>query len=968
VNTQASVPRRRSLLWRGTTVLRVVVIAGVLAALGSSAVAIAASSAPFLTNQQWRKDIQALPLPGTHCYNAPYPHLFWTAVPCLSAPPYPYIPKHTPPPSPTVGNGTDYSALVSGTLSSSTGSFDSILGAPTERGQRFGTGPLVPGIYSLQLDARPFTSPACATALIPAACSGWQQFIYSSTFNRVFMQYWMLSYGRLTCPGGWHYFAAGPTRDCWKNSFASPWPLAVPTIPQLINIHLTGVAGLTDHVVMAGLTRATAVGASSVLNLRAGWKGVEFSIVGDCCGSRAVFSPGTTIQVRTTTHSGTTAAPTCVYNGWTGETNNLYLNGAPSIGPAASPAIVDTQSTTPGPYWCAMAHGNGDIHIKTFGTENTGTYYDFQSTGSHVLATTGPNFTVENWTVSGAPTWPNRAVNVGIGAKVGPSRVAVCLPPAPLGAHAVLKINGHAVSLASGGRISLPDGAQVSFTGTSYVISDGSGDSVTAAINADNPNYINASVGLGEWPEPVRGLLANASNGNPLSIAARNGTILTAPWTFSQLYGLYANSWQVSPSQSLLSVCGGDIVNSNPSALAYASELSVTVREAAQKICEHAGVKAELPLADCEVDVAWLGPTAAAIYRGQTEPATIGQIQPPVKVQPTPRPIDITGVGAQSSQSLFDQFSADYNAGIAASAPHLYSFDAVNPVTGAIGDDIQLKTGAECVIPRPGGSSAGITALTTENGTTSGHPCIDFARSDRPRVTTDPVNLQFVPFARDGVTYATNAGSNAPADLTTVDLARIYQCTVTNWDQVGGKNAPIHAFLPETFSGTRSYFLNAIGVTAPGSCVSWGQTKKNPEGTIAENEGTNPDLQGPDAIYPYSIGDWIAQVFHSAPVNASGTCTPEAGQNQFGCDVHGTSTLGDLNKTAPTITVSHSTQLNPKFSPDFVHEEFVVVQQAAGEPGGVPSYLQALFGPGGWLLTTGVARDDILDYGFLSLP
>ena len=35
-------------------------------------------------------------------------------------------------------------------------------------------------------------------------------------------------------------------------------------------------------------------------------------------------------------------------------------------------------------------------------------------------------------------------------------------------------------------------------------------------------------------------------------------------------------------------------------------------------------------------------------------------------------------------------------------------------------------------------------------------------------------------------------------------------------------------------------------------------------GLLEENEGVNPVLNDPDAIFPYSIGKYIAEKFHSA--------------------------------------------------------------------------------------------------------
>ena len=69
--------------------------------------------------------------------------------------------------------------------------------------------------------------------------------------------------------------------------------------------------------------------------------------------------------------------------------------------------------------------------------------------------------------------------------------------------------------------------------------------------------------------------------------------------------------------------------------------------------------------------------------------------------------------------NVFDQLSHDCNAGH--STGPLYSWDATNPVTRAIGDRIQTKNGsANCSIPRPDGSVAGLGPLTNPALTTDG--------------------------------------------------------------------------------------------------------------------------------------------------------------------------------------------------------------------------------------------------------
>jgi len=348
----------------------------------------------------------------------------------------------------------------------------------------------------------------------------------------------------------------------------------------------------------------------------------------------------------------------------------------------------------------------------------------------------------------------------------------------------------------------------------------------------------------------------------------------------------------------------------------------------------------------------------------------------------SPAENDATGVGSDTIQNVLDQFAADFNPGVAAGGSHLYSWDATNPLTGAIGDSIPEKTGCSS-IPRPNGSSAGITQLATFQKTHDGKFfCSSFARSSRARASTDPAfapgGIAFVDLAGDAVTWSAQATTNAPATLTTAQLAAIYNCTDTNWSQVGGKNAPIHAFIPQSGSGTRSFFLGAIGIATPGSCVS------DDGGTLEENEGVNPVLNDPDAIFPYSIGKYIAEKFHSATClnsactpNASGiACHPTAHQNLFGCNTHGTMVLKQINGVAPTTGKGLATVINSSFPATFQRTVFEVVPYdpntsdhipgATNPVGGVN--LEPIFGSSGFVCTNAQAKTDLTNYGFLVTP
>ena len=347
---------------------------------------------------------------------------------------------------------------------------------------------------------------------------------------------------------------------------------------------------------------------------------------------------------------------------------------------------------------------------------------------------------------------------------------------------------------------------------------------------------------------------------------------------------------------------------------------------------------------------------AAALVVGVTVPALA---DPPSGV--TPKETDVVSVGSDTSEFVFDQFSFDYNR-THSTGPRLYSWDALNPKTG-LTDNIVTKSGCSA-IPRPNGASAGLTAFFTNAKTKDGkHFCIDFVRSARGRASTDPPKgpggVLFVTVAKDAITYATNKTSNAPGNLTTAQLTKIYSCTVTKWNQVGGSSsATIQAFLPQTGSGLRTSFLKAIGVATPGSCVN---------SSVQQNEGIDPQFKNnPNAMVPYSVAKYISQVFHSAKCGVKPTST----QNRFGCDQHGNFVLHKINGTAPTVGTGTKTAINPKFSPAFINLVTDVVRWAKTADN-IPSYLDRFFATAtrhGWLCSSATARQDLINYGFLPTP
>jgi hypothetical protein len=297
--------------------------------------------------ETWRASMSQVPLPSSGCFEASYPMTTWQEVPCTTPPPDPLGPANGFLPE-TVGSGTDYTAETVGLISRATGSFASVTGLTNESD----SATMVADDFTLQLNSNPFASPAaCQGATNPAVCQGWQQFAFvnlaSANQAYAFMQYWLLNYG--TCPAGWTNSPAGSS-NCYFNSKFSH-PIAPQTIANLAHLSLLGIAASqgTDTV-MASTTGGNlyAYGQDSVLNLSQGWQAAEFNVFGLGSYSQAQFNSGATVVVVTSVDDGTTNAPACLSEGFTGETNNLTLVNPCCAMTGSPPRIVFTESSAAG--------------------------------------------------------------------------------------------------------------------------------------------------------------------------------------------------------------------------------------------------------------------------------------------------------------------------------------------------------------------------------------------------------------------------------------------------------------------------------------------------------------------------------------------------------------------------------------------------------------------------------------------
>ena len=307
--------------------------------VGMSAVLVPALAAPVPASQDeqaraaWSAAMAKKPVPQEGCFKAEYPDTGWKKTVCKAAPLRPYLPRggHR---GYTVGNGNDYSAVVTSHITSAVGSFPTVTGVTHETG--YGN---AANTYSIQLNSEFFTTAVC-NASSNASCQGWEQFVYSNS-GVAFMQYWLLSYGTPCPSGGWMAYSG----DCYRNSAAVSVPTQAITQLAHLKISASAVAGGIDTLVFTTASSAySTTGKDSVVDLADAWDAAEFNIVGDGGGSAAKFNTGSKVTVQTALKDGSTAAPRCVGDdGTTGETNNLKL-GACSVAGGSTPTVKFTES------------------------------------------------------------------------------------------------------------------------------------------------------------------------------------------------------------------------------------------------------------------------------------------------------------------------------------------------------------------------------------------------------------------------------------------------------------------------------------------------------------------------------------------------------------------------------------------------------------------------------------------------
>lgn len=316
-----------------------------------------------------------------------------------------------------------------------------------------------------------------------------------------------------------------------------------------------------------------------------------------------------------------------------------------------------------------------------------------------------------------------------------------------------------------------------------------------------------------------------------------------------------------------------------------------------------------------------------------------GSLAGPAAADPPSSPNSVSLAGSDTIQDVMDQFGTDaggspqtvgswdaFKPGTGTATVPLVTHDLISP-----------KSTTACTnISRPNGSGDGVNSLrralsgtTAVSGTVSvaptlshlttdsvnppvstplGSQCWNVARSSSgPGANQDNAGLlTYVPFALDAVALATgpatavtgsdpavatkitHADSFTLGTLTTPgDLIKLYRdCapvtdggvtytpdgTVTN-----ATNQPIHLYVPQAGSGTRSFWASTLGFNATTLPTCVHDTSETTGAAVEEHDGTTFAADA-DGVGPFSIAQWIAQFnghndrrHHAAIHNLNGT-------------------------------------------------------------------------------------------------
>jgi phosphate transport system substrate-binding protein len=151
------------------------------------------------------------------------------------------------------------------------------------------------------------------------------------------------------------------------------------------------------------------------------------------------------------------------------------------------------------------------------------------------------------------------------------------------------------------------------------------------------------------------------------------------------------------------------------------------------------------------------------------------------------------------------------------------------------------------------GTGAGIAALI--DGTTDiCQASRTIKQSEIDQAEANGVHPYEIQIASDGLSVVVHTSNNV-SELTIAQLSAIYTCGITNWQEVGGDDAPIVVLSRDTNSGTHVFFkehvVQMLGLPTENKTLEYGSCVLFLPSTEA---GVTEVAQNPNAIFYAGLG------------------------------------------------------------------------------------------------------------------
>lgn len=325
----------------------------------------------------------------------------------------------------------------------------------------------------------------------------------------------------------------------------------------------------------------------------------------------------------------------------------------------------------------------------------------------------------------------------------------------------------------------------------------------------------------------------------------------------------------------------------------------------------------------------------------------------------------LAGVGSDTTQDVMNALAGNNN------------FLNYTPVQSTVASGQKQVTSwdatpaGSCITPkapgasfdRPNGSTEGRQALSRAiDGTTYGTGCggakvvsglIDFARSSAGPSGAGTA-LTYIPYGRDALSFGYYAASPT-TPVTSLTSAQLQSLYTTGEQVIGGVD--IIPCLPQTGSGTRKFWITAMGTT---DAIATTATA-NCAGTVQENDGNGLKVKGDtfpgkQVVIPFSAANFIAQSNGVAPTQLN---------NAAGVDLGAIDSLGKpYTGTGSSLSPSASFYANTTYGRNVYN---VVNSAKLAPPAGANVDFKTLFVGATSAMCSATAQTTVNAFGFLSI-